>query len=174
VTWNFTELGVSVRFQRAVRLIASAALLGSASLAVLLPASPVFAKGTKPTEVTCTTLSAVTSVVLNPANTINFSGCTDPSITGGGGSLPITGRTITWDTGLTTIIVITKSRNLKDHCMPPIGDTNQSEAKISGTISGGTATALINGKWKHKICNFLTANQADTVSEYFPGTVGKY
>jgi hypothetical protein len=152
-----------MRVMLPVRLLAVAALAGSASLAVVLPASQAFAKVAKPTKVICTGLSGNSS-------TATVSGCSDTAVTGGGGVSVISSgvSTVTWNvTGLTSTESFTAvaSTGKKDHCTPPAGLTNTAEVKEKGTVSGGTATSLTGGKLKGTVCLFSNNSVA-----LFPGT----
>jgi hypothetical protein len=46
------------------------------------------------------------------------------------------------------------------------------ENKVTGTITGGTATALIGGTLKRKTCRYL--GDGASFIELLPGTVAKY
>ncbi len=159
-----------MRSKLAARLVLCAVLTGSVAATVLLPGGPAFALATRPTEVICTTLSGdITGGAI-------YSGCTDTQTTGGGGTTVAGSISTTWDTGLTSIFTVTSAKALlgkKDKCAASAGDTNAYELRESGIVSDGTATALINGKWKHTICAFTTPS-GDTLFQYFPGTVGRY
>jgi hypothetical protein len=74
-----------MRSHQAARLAVSLALAGSASLAILLPGSPAFARN-PPIEVTCTTLSGD----LN-GGVASISGCSNLADTGGSGTAPVSG-----------------------------------------------------------------------------------
>jgi len=156
-----------MRFNRSVRLAVCAAMAGSAALAVVLPAATAGAK-TKPATAVCTGFSGNST-----AQTL--SGCTGAPASSGN-SVPNstnTQATITWTgTGLTSVEAFSyKIKSGKaDHCTAPGGSSNTAEVQEKGSVIGGSATSLIGGKVKSKVCVF-TNNTTKAISlAVFPGT----
>jgi hypothetical protein len=157
-----------MRQQLSIRLLAVTAIAGSATLAVLVPGGSAFAGKPKPTKVTCTAISGSES-------SVTLSGCSDPAVTGGGGTSNVSTSTVTWNTtGLTSTenYTVKVGTGKKDKCTAPPGFTNTAEVKEKGSVSGGTATTLTGGKVSATVCVFTeTADPSVTSVALLPGTV---
>jgi hypothetical protein len=125
-------------------------LAGSASAAV-------------PVIVTCNTFAGT---ALTGANA---GGCTQPRITGGSGHLTVLNRTstkfkIVWKTGKTTLATTLAPKPVTPNRCPRLW----SELRVTGTVTGGTATPLIGGKTTNLIC--VTGTGTRVKFEILPGT----
>jgi hypothetical protein len=142
-----------MRIHHPVRLVACAAIAGSAAFAVVVPGGTAFAT-TKPAKVVCTSLTGTES-------NETLSGCSDTAVTGGTGTETVSTSTIDW-TGagsLTSVTTVTNKTlsGKKDKCTAPAGDTNVVEVDVKGSVTGGTATTLVGGKVKGTLCVFNTS-----------------
>jgi hypothetical protein len=150
---------------RPLTFAVSSALLGASTLLVVGTGGEAGASGPSPVQVTCTSQSGRAGP---SSGSDTLSGCNHHRITGGEGALStiegINGSVtirVTWNSGLTTVDP-TGGRVLSgnsDLCRPPPGYTNDSEVKWKGTVTGGTASALVGGAAKSTICVFGKINK---------------
>jgi len=149
-----------MHFSHPVRLIACAALAGSAAFAAVAPGGVASAAVKK---VSCASESGSATVG-------TLSGCTGTgaALTGPTGSLDIASNTITWSTSATSITTVTNTilSGKKDKCTPPAGDTNAVEVKLKGTVTGGTV--LVGSKVGGTLCAFSDPS-GDVIVNNFPG-----
>lgn len=141
------------------RLLACAALAGSASLAAI--AIPGGVSGASPLTVTCTTFSgSMTSQTI--------SGCTGSgAIPADAGTPPAHGtsvvstKTITWSNGKTTKTTYTYTTGNKALCAKVTGETVFLLENATGKVASGTATGLVGGTFKEAVCVYK--NKAGTI-----------
>jgi hypothetical protein len=144
------------------------ALVGASAILVVGTGGEVGASEPNPVQVTCTSQSGR---VGPSSGSDTLSDCNHQRITGGGGAVStiegINGSvtiSVTWNSGLTTVdptggrVVSGKS----DLCQPPRGYINDSEVKWEGTVTGGTASALVGGAARSTICLFSKINKPNT------------
>ncbi len=158
---------------------------GSFSLAVALPGGIASAKTPK---ITCTGLSgSETSQSLtgcSPTTDIGGASATDGDITemlNAKATAFTATSTVTWANSETSTeaakgkITYWSATKNKDKCptLGGAGATQLAEIKESGTLNGGTDTALIGGKTKGTDCAYIPAGGAITVVN-FPGTLVDY
>jgi hypothetical protein len=163
-----------MRINHSVRFALCAAVVGSASLAMVLPGSIASAKGPKPPKpdkVVCTKLSGnettqtITGCTGGPAG-MTSGVSTAGTTTGSGGT-----ASVTWNDGKTSneTFTFTLKTGKSDHCKPPAGLTNVAEAKEKGSVTGGTETALTGGKVQTTACVF-----SDESLSNYPGKPIKF
>jgi hypothetical protein len=141
-----------------IRLIACAALAGSASLAAVAVPSGIASAAT-PLTVTCTSLTG-------SATTQTISGCTGTAaIAADAGTPPAKGtsvastKTITWSNHKTTKTTYTYKAGSDASCPTVAKYTKDLLENATGkVVSGGTAKGMVNGVFKGTICVYkLTA-----------------
>ena len=132
------------------RLLACAALAGSASLAAI--AIPGGVSGASPLTVTCTTFSgSMTSQTI--------SGCTGSgAIAADAGTPPAHGvstvstKTIKWSNNKTTVTKYTYKPGSDKVCAADSGYKIDLLENATGSVTGGTATGLVGGTFKETVC----------------------
>jgi hypothetical protein len=114
-----------------VRLLACAALAGSASLAA----------------VTCTSLTG-------NASTQTLSGCSGSgsSQTGTSGVSTASTKTVKWKTGKTSVSTYSYKKGSDASCPAVSGYTKDLLENVTGKVTGGTATGLVGGSYKATVC----------------------
>ncbi len=127
-----------------VRLLACAALAGSASLAaVVIPGGVASASST----VTCTSLTG-------NASTQTLSGCSGSgsSQTGTSGVSTASTKTVKWKTGKTSVSTYSYKNGSDASCPAVSGYTKDLLENVTGKVTGGTATGLVGGSYKATVC----------------------
>ena len=143
-----------MRRHNAIRLVVCAALAGSASLAAV--AIPGGIASAAPLTLSCTTLTGVTTATAT-SSTEHLSGCsgTAKTLTGTSGTAAVKTNlstkkgtaVVTWATHKTTdeSYSFTELLGTSNKCPAKTGYSKFAEAKESGTVTGGTATAMKGG-----------------------------
>jgi hypothetical protein len=133
------------------RLVACAALAGTASLAVVaIPAG--VASATTPETVSCTTLTG-------SATSLAFSGCTGTGANASNagkapakGTYTVSTKTLKWSTTKTSVLKFTYAKDKTSKCKAISGDKSLGEYSATGTVTGGTAKNMIKGAAKGNAC----------------------
>jgi hypothetical protein len=147
--------------RKVLMLAAALAVPASVSL-VALGGGQAFAKGGPKGKVTCTSINGTTT------GTVTISGCTDTNgANTGPGSHPIpttslvTGGTVTWDSGATSVfgapaLSSTKAKKcpgyVKSTKKAPYSGPEPSAEKFAGTVTADTSGLKIPGKYKGEVC----------------------
>jgi hypothetical protein len=128
-----------------------------------------------PVQVTC-------GKVHYSGGAVALANCNHNGITGGAGTFtqtplpnPVT-ETVTWENGATSVATenIDVLEGPTDKWAPRAGFQGH-ENKVTGTITGGTATALIGGTLARKTCLYEeNDNSAVEIIKLLPGTVAQY
>jgi hypothetical protein len=133
-----------------VRLLACAALAGSASLAAV--AIPGGIASASPLSVTCTSLTG-------NASTQTISGCTGTgAIAADAGTPPAHGvsttstKTIKWSTNKTSVSTYTYTSGSDKSCPAVKGYKVSALENAKGTVKSGSATGMIGSTFKGTIC----------------------
>ena len=145
-----------------IRLLACAALAGSASLAaVAIPGSTATAAA--PLTVSCTSLTGTATSQI-------VSGCKgNGAIAADAGTAPAHGtsvaatKTITWSNKKTTTTKYTIKAGSDAACPTVANYTKDLLENSSGTVTGGTAKGLIGGKYKGTICVYKLTSKPSTL-----------
>jgi hypothetical protein len=122
------------------RLVACAALAGTASLAVVaIPAGVASATGS--------------------ATSLAFSGCTGTGANASNagkapakGTYTVSTKTLKWSTTKTSVLKFTYAKDKTSKCKAISGDKSLGEYSATGTVTGGTAKNMIKGAAKGNAC----------------------
>ena len=162
------------------RILVCAALAGSASLAAV--AIPGGIASAAPLTLSCTTLTGTTTVTAT-SSTEHLSGCsgTAKTLTGTTGTAAVKTNlsthsgtaTVTWATKKTStesykFTELTGSKNL---CPARTGYSKLAEAKETGSVTGGTATAMKGGAVTANACAYFKGTNHSTVYIFNDGPV---
>jgi hypothetical protein len=88
------------------------------------------------------------------------------AVTGGTGTqaFPTASQSVvTWKSGTTSILSVTTTL-LTDNCPNRAGYTKFGEVSHSGTVTGGTATALVGGSYSGTLCGYTAIRSGKFVS----------